>query len=116
VRHLTGSVLATIAAALVLGGCGADHNPADPGATPKSESLPACHQIWVKGRTLPKDYQGCVDSDGVLQVSEVKQCPSSDGALTTYHQDYFALLGQKIDRGVDSTAYQQTYAICFGTS
>lgn len=115
-RHLTGPVLATIAAVFVLGGCGADHNPADPGATPKSESLPACHQIWVKGRTLPKDYQGCVDSDGVLQVSEVKQCPSSDGALTTYHQDYFALLGQKIDRGVDSTAYQQTYAICFGTS
>jgi len=108
-------VLFLSAAPLLLAGCG-DANPADPGVTPASDSLSACSDIWVEGQTLPKDYRGCTDDDGVLQVSEIKKCTSADGSFTTYGDSFFAMLGQKIGQGTTSEEYQQTYATCFGAA
>jgi hypothetical protein len=84
--------------------------------TPKSESMPACADVWVGGDRLPADYEGCVDEDGVLQVSEIKQCTSADGSFTTYDGSYFALLGGTIsDAGTSSQEYDALHAQCFGS-
>jgi len=107
-------VLLLAAVPLLVAGCG-DANPADPGVTPASESMPACGDVWVEGQTLPKDYQGCTDDKGVLQVSEIKKCTSADGEFTTYGDGFFAMLGEKISQGTASETYQQAYATCFGT-
>ena len=102
---------ATLAAlAALLTGCG------DDAPTPASESLPSCDQVWVAGEDLPEDYAGCKDGDGVLQVSEIKECTKTDQRFTAYGDTYYAILGAPIhDDGQSSSTYQELYAGCFGT-
>ncbi|MFN8195605.1 MAG: hypothetical protein U0R80_15140 [Nocardioidaceae bacterium] len=112
-RRTRRTLLLLAAAPLVLVGCG--DGGSDEKASPASESMPACASVWVEGKTLPADYAGCVDADGVLQVSEIKECSSTDGSFTTFGKEFFAYVGQPIHTGLDSQDYQQAYGICFGT-
>jgi hypothetical protein len=108
------TLLLLAAAPLVLAGCG-DSGPDDEKVTPQSESMPTCSEVWVEGKVLPADYTGCVDEGGVLQVSQIKDCSSIDGSFTTFHQDFYAVLGQQIHSDVKSQEYKQAYGVCFGT-
>lgn len=111
---------ATVAGALaagcvVLAGCGGSADPVDPGVTPLSDSLPACADVWVEGASLPEDYAGCVDDDGVLQASVSQKCTSVDGSLTTYADTYFVFQNGRVRAGgAEDPAYQQAYGVCFG--
>ena len=106
-RPLSAAVLTLVA---LLGGCGSDEEP------PLSETLPACESLWVAGETIPDDYDGCRDDEGVLQVSEVKDCTANDERFTTYGARFYGLLGGKVhDDGVDSSAYSELYLACFGS-
>lgn len=110
VRPVLAAMLAAVCLALT--GCGNESAP-----PPLSETLPACDEVWVAGQILPDDYAGCRDGDGVLQVSEIKNCTKNDEQLTTYGDMFYALLGSKVyDDGVDSPAYDELYAGCFGAS
>ncbi len=113
-RPLTSSptlLVAGVALAALLTGCGRDEGP-----TPVSETLPACDDIWVAGETIPEDYEGCRDEDGVLQVSEIKECTKSDDRFTTFGEEFYGLLGGAIrDDGLSSPSYDELYAGCFGT-
>lgn len=103
---------ALLLATTALSSCGSD-TPDHPGVTPKSETLPTCADVWVKGRLLPEDYAGCVDGEGVIQVSEIKDCTSDAGRFTTYDEKYYAILGSKIGFGLNSVGYHQAYTACF---
>lgn len=105
------AVTAALALAATLSGCGtADAEP------PLSETLPACEDVWVAGGSIPDDYAGCRDDEGVLKVSEIKDCTANDERLTTYGEQYFGLLGGKVqDDGIDSSAYNELYLACFGS-
>jgi hypothetical protein len=106
-----GAVLAT--AALLLGSCGA----ASPVVTPKSDTLPLCDEVWVAGQTLPQDYDGCRDAEGVLVVSDIKRCTASDGKFTTFAARYYGMLGGPVkDDGQQSTGYNTAYLACFGSN
>lgn len=100
-----------LAATALLGGCGDDPDE----VTPKSETLPVCDDVWVAGNTLPEDYEGCKDADGVLVVSDVKQCTETDGSFTTFAARYYAMLGGEIhDDGQSSSGYATLYVACLG--
>lgn len=110
-RHAR-SVLAALTLATALTACG----ESSPVVTPKSESLPDCDKVWVAGETLPDDYEGCVDAEGVLKVSEIKKCTSIDGSFTTFGAQWFAMLGGKVsDAGQTSPEYDRAYTACFGS-
>jgi hypothetical protein len=102
-------VLVPVALTLV-SGCG------DDGVTPRSESLPACTDVWVAGGILPADYSGCVGDDDVLEVSEIRKCSSAGGSFTTFGGTFFAILGQEIsDAGPGSAEYDRLHQECFAT-
>ena len=106
-------LLTCVALAATLTAC-ADSTPV---VTPKGETLPACDEVWVAGQTLPGDYEGCSDDEGVLMVSEVKKCTSIDGSFTTFGARYFAMLGGEVsDAGQTSPEYDQAYTACFGSN
>ena len=106
------ALLVTLALAASLTACG----ESSPVVTPKSEALPDCDSVWVAGATLPEDYEGCVDADGVLKVSEIKKCTSIDGSFTTFGAQWFAMLGGKVsDAGQTSPEYDRAYTACFGS-
>ncbi|HEY6548181.1 MAG TPA: hypothetical protein VI589_09755 [Vicinamibacteria bacterium] len=83
------------------------------GDQPASETLPDCSDVWVDGRTLPEDYEGCME-DGTIQVSETKKCSATEGSFVTFDEKHFAILGQEVsDAGVSSTEYQEAAQACF---
>ncbi len=112
-RSLTPSpalIVAGVALAALLTGCGDDEGPA-----PASETLPTCDDIWVAGETIPEDYAGCTDGDGVLQVSDVQECTKNDQQFTTFGDRFYGVLGGAIrDDGLESPSYAELYAGCFG--
>jgi len=58
--------------------------------TPVSNSVPACSDVWVEGKTLPADYEGCMDSDSlVISISD------NTGAVV-YDDRFSAQPGQTI--------------------
>jgi len=90
--------LLVIGSLLALAACGADENNVTEGASGDTTAVPppSCSEIWVAGQTLPEDYDGCVDEDGVLAPVEPEEC--SDGSLAVTHADrYRAVLGGTIE-------------------
>jgi hypothetical protein len=85
-------------------GCGED---------PASETLPDCSDVWVAGKTLPEDYEGCM-KDGSIQVSETKKCSAMEGRFVTFDEKYFGILGEEVsDAGLSSPEYQEAAQACF---
>ena len=63
--------------------------------------LPQCDDVWVVGKTLAKDYDGCLKNDEALGT-QYDDC-ADGGRLAYFEPDFFALYGGEIKRG-DSTA------------
>ena len=76
-------------------------------------SAPACSDVWSEGTVVPADYTGCEEA-GSLQPLEATDC--DDGtALTTFADEYFAVLGEKVQAGgPDSAAYADALKACQG--
>jgi hypothetical protein len=103
-------LVAGVALAALLSGCGSAVLP-----TPAGDTLPSCEDVWVAGGTIPEDYAACRDDDGVLQVSEVQECTSTDQRFTTFGDGFYGVLGGVVyDDGLDSPSYDELYAGCFG--
>ena len=85
--------LAAIALPLALAGCGGDDEPtATPTVTVSSADDevmgPDCSDVWVVGQTLPDDYEGCVDDNGVFQVAVALPCSNGESELVSLEDEY----------------------------
>lgn len=115
-------IVAVAIALLVLAGCSStDDSAADeptlaaPATTTPPPDLPACAEVWVAGRTLPKDYVGCLDGEEV-EGAVTTQCDSGTGTFATYDDAYWGYLGQKVRTDPDGTAsdaYVKDADACF---
>lgn len=91
---------AALSAALTLAisGCA---NKAEPEAFDLS-GVPNCQAVWVVGKTLPQEYDGCVGDDGHLVMSGLSYC--ADGTQFTTHENrFFAQLGDTIGAGPEGS-------------
>ena len=99
-KTLIGS--AAVALALVgLAGCGDDEPRKD-----RPEGAPDCADVWVEGKTLPADYEGCNDGDTFVVLTTVGDCE-----LASYEGDeeFFANLGGTISKVDPSLADDPEY-------
>jgi Putative peptidoglycan binding domain len=79
---------------LVTSGCAAGSERAEVDLS----GVPECADIWVDGKTLPADYEGCVGASGNLVLSAMLACV--DGSQFTTHEDlFFARVGGTITAG-----------------
>ena len=82
-----------------LTGCGGgDSSPSSDGAPQASgpaETWPACDQVWVTGKTLAKDYEGCVIKGNSVAVFSPEQCPSG-ATYASYDDRWYAVPGDTI--------------------
>lgn len=60
------------------------------------EDLPKCSDVWVAGKTLPADYEGCTENDDIA-TSLIIECVGDD-KFTTY-DGFHAFLGGTIAKG-----------------
>ena len=136
----------SVAAVLVLGGCGDDtatdpsasdgsDNPSasvetsEPAEPTPSESLiepsvtseplpdwPACTDVWVEGAKLPRDYQGCLDSETAVKAKN--QYCEFGKKLVTYADQFWGVRGGKVNDAhgplKDSADYRDDLASCKG--
>jgi hypothetical protein len=96
-----------------------------PGSTPGSEfmppnakesaaALPKCSEVWVAGKTLPSDYNGCQTEGGGLDRGAVYVCTDGGGQLIGYNDEFFARLGGPIKGyGEDEVAFShELFEVC----
>lgn len=110
-KNLIGSTIALAFAATVLVGCGDDAGDDYlQDMVDDMDSAAACSDVWVDGKTLPKDYEGCNDEDDTFVVLVT----SGDCGLATYEGDteFYALLGGEITE-VPALADDPGYAKAF---
>lgn len=87
------------------GGDGGSDNPIQDAA----DNAPQCSDVWAVGKTLPKDYEGCM-RDGTIEAAVVYNC--DDGSkLTGYDNKFFALVGGPIEPQTDET-YSAAFDKC----
>lgn len=78
--------------------------------------MPECGDIWVDGKTLPGDYEGCADDGGDLVLPALSSC--ADGSQFTSHDDrFFARLNGTIEVGPEgppkaAAAYERFMSDC----
>lgn len=75
------------------------------------QDLPTCSSVWVSGKTLPRDYNGCVDANSNPTADLVYDCV--DGPDLTIHEapDKLAVLGSKIENRTDES-YDRLFDAC----
>ena len=105
-KKLLAAVL--LAATLTACGGGGDDEPTtDPTESPSESAaaeLPACSDVWVDGKTLPSDYDGCVGDNGKTVAADIKPCGSGPEQFARYEvtddddiaYPYIAILGEKV--------------------
>ena len=109
-------LLALVAVAALLTGCGeesapnaADDPTSSASATP-TNTTPACEDIWVEGEMLPETYDGCGGTDASPTVCESGQM------LFTYADSFYATPGGKIAKAdpplKDDQGYQDILTAC----
>ena len=86
-------IIATLLSLIVLAACGGQENkPTDEvretidAIQDETAEWPKCSDVWIEGKKLPDDYEGCVRTVGDDEVAEagVKiPCPTG-GDLFTY--------------------------------
>ncbi|VXB83563.1 hypothetical protein [Aeromicrobium sp. 9AM] len=118
-RSLTAGI--ALSATLMLASCGGGSDePKESSATTttatSSGTQPKCVDVWVSGKTIPKDYEGCSKGD-TIEAAVTLDC--RDGSkFITYDDRFFATLGGKITayegNGEGGAAYQKAYDACFG--
>jgi hypothetical protein len=111
---------------LVLSGCGGgkDSGPKQAPIPTAANGKPACTDIWAKGNTLPKNYDGCNRVDGSVAEAVFYDCKnggklasSSDSdALPGGTGNFFALFGGKVKSGdANSAAYNAAFTKCMAS-
>jgi len=83
------AVIAAVGLVLLPIGCG----DGDTGDGPKKMSDGS--DVWVKGATLPNDYEGCRDGNRVV-LAELLDCNDHGGQWTIYQDRLAAVLGGRI--------------------
>ena len=92
---------------LALAGCGGGGNGSE---SPVASSSPQCAAVWLVGKTIDKDYDGCLDDADTL-VAAIKTNCTDGSELTTYDDRYWAVLGGEVkDAGTIGTAASSDYA------
>jgi hypothetical protein len=117
---------------LVLTGCGGS---SDAGGTKKSAEAPAearkaangkfaCKDIWVIGKSLPKDYEGCNRADGSVADAVFYDCKDGGKLASSADSDslpsgmgsFFALYGGAMKKGdPNSKAYNNAFNKCMAS-
>jgi len=83
--------------AVSLTGCGGGDSSSSsaPKASGPAETWPACDSVWVTGKTLPDDYEGCVIKGNDVAVFSPEQCPSG-ARYASYADRWYAVPGDTI--------------------
>ncbi|WP_156464523.1 hypothetical protein [Aeromicrobium sp. Root495] len=109
------ALMLLLPAAVACGGGGSDD-----ASTAGSSSSPACSDVWMVGKTLPKTYEGCVANGDEQAYMEYGDCTDGRkfiGYAPDGGQAYFAGLGGEIGKGsVDDAAWSAALAECTGES
>jgi hypothetical protein len=82
-----------------------------------AENLPDCSEVWVDGRNLPKDYEGCRDGDTVIAAVSVR---CGDVEIYTHEANDDGGFFTDEDRAIhdagaeyaEDPVYKQLYASC----
>lgn len=72
------------------------------------DGAPACADVWSTDATLPRGYDGCVDSDGTYVPRDALGC-SSGQVLVQYDDTFFAVVGGTVRRGSSPLADDRDY-------
>jgi hypothetical protein len=122
------NVIVAILLTVCLTACGGGDDEPTSTSTPEAPTettaaeLPECSEVWVDGKTLPADYEGCV-RDG--ETVEANPQPCGDGpdefVQYVYVEDdvtypFIAILGEKVIEYVDdeNAPYAKTFDKCGG--
>jgi len=122
------NAIAAILLAVTLAACGGgDDEPAAP-STPEATTetaaaeLPECSEVWVDGKTIPADYEGCV-RDGETVEANAKPCGDGPEEFVQYQYvedeityPFVAILGEKVIEYIDdeNAPYAKTFDKCGG--
>ena len=104
-KKLLAAVL--LAATLTACGGGDDEPTKDTSESPSASAaaeLPACPDVWVDGKVLPADYEGCVGEDGTTVEADIKTCGAGPDEYVRYEYTddddiafpFIAILGEEI--------------------
>lgn len=112
VQHIPTTMSSSRARRLIVHGAGGDTSAMDRGtlsvnvaalclATVTScggggdHSSSKCSEIWVEGKTLPKNYDGCVEDNGDLAAAAIYDC--DDGtSFTSWDDRFYGIMGGTI--------------------
>lgn len=88
------------------------------GCSAESNASPQCSDVWVDGKNLPGDYDGCLRGDSFV-VAPIWDCV--DGTQATGFRDrFYAVLGGTIYEGNGKKsfdpAYVRVFAPCLGAT
>lgn len=107
---------------LVLASCGTaatqsagPESSASTSPTPQLD-LPACADVWVAGKQLPADYNGCQENGAA--ADDVRTSCAMGDALVQHGADLYASPGRQIRTAQGGfpadEAFQRIYDLCTG--
>ncbi|WP_110182684.1 hypothetical protein [Nocardioides solisilvae] len=133
-RRLRAAAGVAALALALLAGCGEDEggtatatpspSASDPGSASASPSAspsadpdaPACAEVWVRGATIPRGYDGCTGEEGFV-AKDALDC-SSGQTLLRHDDRFFGVAGGKVrvaKSPLDEDArYRSSVAKCRG--
>lgn len=114
-RILTAAA-AVVALLMLAAGCGGDDKPKTnlDALAEVADSAPKCSEVWVVGKALPADYEGCADASGTLIFNAAFQC--KDGSELSSFEDRLwvvAPAGVIADAGAEGTDDDDAYAAAY---
>lgn len=85
-----------------------------PGMDKNADALPECSEVWVVGKTLPKDYAGCKLPEGGIDRGADYACTDGKGDLIGHNEQFFARPGGQIKaNGEDDVAFShELFEVC----
>lgn len=122
------NAIAAILLAVSLTACGGGGDEPTPTSAPESPTesaaaeLPECSEVWVDGKAIPADYDGCV-RDGETVEANAKPCGDGPEEFVQYQYvkdevtyPFIAILGEKVIEYVDdeNAPYAKTFDKCGG--
>jgi hypothetical protein len=121
------AIAAILLAATVVACGGGDEEPTTPSTseTPSETAaaeLPECSEVWVDGKTIPADYEGCVRGGETVEAN-AKPCGDGPEEFVQYQYvedeityPFVAILGEKVIEYVDdeNAPYAKLFDKCDG--